>query len=64
MISYLNSDWIISDGGQLVIHQNEIPQNIDPVQGKTVFFKSNEIEHEVMITHKRRMSITGWLKKG
>ena len=32
--------------------------------GKSVFFKSNELEHEVLVTYLPRMSITGWLKTG
>lgn len=63
MISYLNSDWQESDGGQLLIHQNYNNKKIAPTQGKTVFFKSNELQHEVLVTHQRRMSITGWLKR-
>lgn len=63
LISYLNEDWLEKDGGELMIHQFENNQKISPVQGKTVFFKSNELVHEVLVTHKRRMSITGWLKK-
>jgi SM-20-related protein len=63
MISYLNSDWQIDDGGELLIHQINNNQKINPTQGKTVFFKSNELEHEVLQTNERRMSITGWLKR-
>lgn len=62
MISYLNSNWKESDGGELMIHQNNSQQKISPVQGKTVFFKSNELVHEVLVTQNTRMSITGWLK--
>ena len=64
MISYLNADWLEADGGQLMIHSEGGNQKIDPIQGKMVFFKSDEMEHEVMLTHKRRMSVTGWLKRG
>ena len=63
-ISYLNADWLEADGGQLLIHSEGRQQKIDPVQGKMVFFKSDEMEHEVLVTHKRRMSVTGWLKRG
>lgn len=63
LISYLNADWIETDGGQLMIHQPNNNQTISPTQGKTVFFKSNELVHEVLLTHQRRMSITGWLKR-
>ena len=64
MIIYLNKDWKTADGGELCIHQNGGSQNISPDNGKGVFFKSNELVHEVMLTHKARMSITGWLKVG
>jgi SM-20-related protein len=64
LISYLNSDWKIKDGGELLIHQLNNNQSITPTQGKTIFFKSNELEHEVLVTNERRMSVTGWLKRG
>ncbi|UFH45682.1 2OG-Fe(II) oxygenase [Flavobacterium galactosidilyticum] len=62
MISYLNADWQESDGGELLIHQLDNNQKIAPTQGKTVFFKSDELVHEVLVTQNTRMSITGWLK--
>lgn len=62
MISYLNSNWQESDGGELLIHQLDNNQKISPTQGKTVFFKSDELVHEVLLTKNTRMSITGWLK--
>jgi SM-20-related protein len=63
MISYLNNNWEEKDGGELLIHQLNNNQKISPTQGKTVFFKSNELEHEVLVTQERRMSVTGWLKR-
>ena len=63
MISYLNANWQTSDGGELLIHQKNNNQCIAPTQGKTVFFKSDELEHEVLVTNERRMSICGWLKR-
>jgi Rps23 Pro-64 3,4-dihydroxylase Tpa1-like proline 4-hydroxylase len=63
LISYLNEDWLDSNGGQLLIHQAEQNQTISPTSGKTVFFKSSELEHEVLETKEVRMSITGWLKR-
>jgi len=62
MIIYLNNHWIEGDGGQLLIHQKDQPLTIAPTGGKGVFFKSSELEHEVLMTHRPRMSITGWLK--
>ncbi len=61
MISYLNKDWVVEDGGQLMIHQSNSEQEITPTNGKTIFFKSNELPHEVLVTNKQRVSITGWL---
>jgi SM-20-related protein len=64
MVSYLNPDWKTKDGGELLIHQTNNNQMVTPTQGKTIFFKSNELEHEVLMTNERRMSVTGWLKRG
>ena len=62
MIIYLNPDWLQADGGELCIHHGHELQHISPENRKSVFFKSSELEHEVLLTNKPRMSITGWLK--
>ncbi len=62
MIMYLNTAWMPGDGGELCIHHNKHKQTISPLNGTCVFFKSSEIEHEVLVTLKPRLSITGWLK--
>lgn len=62
MIMYLNIDWKIEDGGELRIYHSNYQQDITPTNGKIVFFKSSELEHEVLVTHKARLSITGWLR--
>lgn len=62
MIMYLNADWKLGDGGELQIHHIDHLQNINPTNGKSVFFKSSELAHEVLLTNVPRMSITGWLK--
>jgi SM-20-related protein len=59
MIMYLNNE---VDGGELRIYQGTEWLDISPNAGKSVFFKSNELEHEVLVTQLPRMSITGWLK--
>ncbi|MBD1393583.1 2OG-Fe(II) oxygenase [Mucilaginibacter glaciei] len=64
MIMYLNTDWVQADGGELCIHHSDHLQHISPMNGKSVFFKSTDLEHEVLVTAKQRMSITGWLKVG
>jgi len=62
MVMYLNSEWAPGDGGELSIHHLDHIQNIDPTNGKIVFFKSSELAHEVLLSNKPRLSITGWLK--
>ncbi len=64
MINYLNDNWMAADGGQLIIyHDDRDAQHILPENGKTVFFQSDALDHEVAVAHRPRMSITGWLKK-
>jgi SM-20-related protein len=63
MIMYLNVDWTAADGGELCIHHADSMQRISPNNGKSVFFKSSDLEHEVLLANKARMSITGWLKR-
>ena len=62
MVMYLNTGWNEGDGGELRIYHEDHLQNIAPVNGKSIFFKSSELEHEVLTTNRPRMSITGWLK--
>ena len=62
MILYLNAEWKDGDGGELCIHHANHLQLISPNNGKSVFFKSNELLHEVLKNNQPRMSITGWLK--
>lgn len=64
VVSYLNPLWEAKDGGELMIYQTNNNLTISPTQGKTIFFRSNELEHEVLVTQERRMSVTGWFKKG
>lgn len=64
MITYLNPEWKEGDGGELnIYHKDGTTQKISPTDGKSVFFKSDELEHEVLETMMPRMSITGWLRK-
>ncbi len=63
LISYLNEDWLEEDGGQLLVYQNQSVQKILPNSQTSVFFKSDEMEHEVTKANRPRMSISGWLKR-
>lgn len=60
-VTYLNEDWKTSDGGALVIYADDTKKMIYPKGGTVVFFKSDEVEHEVQPAKRERMSIAGWL---
>jgi SM-20-related protein len=62
-INYLNDDWLDADGGQLCVYPDNEIQTIQPHAKTAVFFKSDEVEHEVMLCNRSRMSISGWLKR-
>lgn len=62
MLVYLNEDWKQGDGGELKIHQQSGKgMFIAPLARRLVMFKSATVEHEVMLTHTHRKSLTGWL---
>ena len=63
LINYLNNNWVEEDGGQLLVYQNETVQHISPQSQTAVFFNSDELEHEVSVANRERMSISGWLKR-
>ena len=64
LIFYLNADWQEEDGGLLSLYPKDGEQkDIAPIGGRMVFFKSDEMEHEVYPSFTRnRISIAGWLK--
>lgn len=63
-VLYLNEDWQETDGGQIGLYTSQGLKKVLPIGGQAVFFKSDELEHEVMIAPERsRMSIAGWLKR-
>jgi len=64
VVLYLNQDWTEADQGTLSIYPlNSAPITISPIEGRIVFFRSDEMEHEVnpSLTRERR-SIAGWMK--
>ena len=64
LILYLNEDWTDEDGGILSLYPKDAAQiDIAPMEGRMVFFRSDEMEHEVHPSLTRsRISIAGWLK--
>ncbi len=63
LINYLNDNWLEEDGGKLLVYQDEAVQQILPQSRTAVFFKSDEMDHEVTKANRQRMSVTGWLKR-
>lgn len=61
MIIYLNKKWKEGDGGELVIYKDTGNINVNPIANRCVLFKSADILHEVLLTTKPRLSVTGWL---
>lgn len=60
-VFYLNQEWIDTDGGQLCIYaESQTVATINPQMGTLALFLS-EKEHEVLVTQRDRMSITGWM---
>ena len=64
IIMYLNESWQKEDGGTLSLYPKGNEQiNISPLGGRLVFFRSDEMEHEVHPSFTRdRISIAGWFK--
>jgi SM-20-related protein len=64
VVLYLNQDWKEEDGGLLSLYRTAKEQmNISPLGGRMVFFRSDEMEHEVHPSFTReRTSIAGWMR--
>jgi SM-20-related protein len=64
-VLYLNNDWKATNNGRLTLYVETGGINIYPEEGRVVFFRSDETEHEVHASAGRpRLSIAGWLKRG
>lgn len=63
-VLYLNDEWTPQDGGELVIYDLDDNQlaTVAPQGGRLVVFLSEQFPHEVLPTHKERISIAGWFR--
>lgn len=61
-VLYMNEQWHPSDGGELVVYDQEDNQlfKLEPITGRMIFFMSEEFPHEVLPTEQTRESIAGW----
>jgi len=65
VVVYLNDDWQLTDGGELVLYKNEHDNQgirILPRFATLVVFLSEEFPHEVLPSNRDRLSIAGWFR--
>ncbi len=60
-VFYLNENWMEENGGQLRIYNDDGNSNDIMPQGGSLAIFLSEKEHEVLLTKKSRLSITGWI---
>jgi SM-20-related protein len=61
VICYLNYDWKEEHGGQLRIYLPDGSKDFLPVAGRLICFRSDLLEHEVLLANRERLSLTGWM---
>jgi SM-20-related protein len=61
VICYLNNGWTEKHGGQLRIFLPDGANDLLPLAGRLVIFRSDKLEHEVLEAKRERLSITGWV---
>jgi SM-20-related protein len=64
-VLYLNENWQMEEGGELVIYAQDGEQILERVQpqfGRMVIFLSEEFPHEVKPATRERRSIAGWFR--
>ncbi|KGQ20735.1 2OG-Fe(II) oxygenase [Lysobacter dokdonensis DS-58] len=61
LVTYLNPDWIDTDGGALRLALDEGEIDIVPRTGSIVFL--SECEHEVLPATRERRSIAAWMRR-
>jgi SM-20-related protein len=65
LVAYLNPNWQIGDGGELVLYQDEFDTQglkVIPALGTLAIFLSEEFPHEVLPANRDRYSIAGWYR--
>ncbi len=64
-VTYLNADWPTDGGGELLIYtpdEQQVIAKVRPEASTLVVFLSEEIPHEVQVSHYQRSSIAGWFR--
>jgi SM-20-related protein len=55
------SPWCQQNKGELVLYQSGESLRVEPKQGQMILFRS-ELEHEVLLTHAPRWTLTTWFR--
>ncbi len=64
IVLFLNSDWSAENGGALrLTDRGRQVREVLPHAGTIVVFLSDQIPHEVCVTHRKRFSVAGWWKR-
>lgn len=64
LILYLNQQWKKGDGGELRVHEGGTSYyDVEPLHGRLVCFRSDQVLHEVLEAKKPRVSLTGWMRR-
>ena len=61
ILIYLNENWKPGNGGELKIYREDEEILVEPIARRLLMFRSDTVEHEVLITNVPRYSLTGWL---
>lgn len=62
---YLNDDWQVRDGGELVLYapqDGSVIARVKPMFGTMILFLSESFPHEVLMSNTERRSIAGWFR--
>lgn len=64
-ILYLNDQWQISDGGLLTLFDKDSLKTLIEIKPEANTFACflSDIPHEISITQRERLSVTGWFKR-
>ena len=64
IVLYLNPEWKQGDGGELrVYHSDQHSEDFEPINGRLIVFRSDAVEHEVLMANAPRVSLTGWMRR-
>jgi SM-20-related protein len=64
IVLYLNTQWHANDGGALRLHvADDAVVDVAPDGGTLVAFLADRFEHEVLVSRRSRLSLTGWFRR-